>query len=263
MATIELVGEERWSTLSVFNSNAFPVGLEPNVKACSTRAAIHLVHFNMLEDAIEKNCEDFQKELKINITDQTIASLKNKHSDSMIVYYDGIDFLAAFHDYLHSLKSFLDVYSILICKTIQPTLMQKILFDTRTIGGEKISGGKVLNWLKHSAPQSFTNSLKLQEVFEKHSKDWITEAIKYRDTLSHFRDIEGMEVMRVYLNPPSYNCSKIFLPLMPGGQLVVDYCSELLSKLRKFVEESMILLPNIEMGNITFTNFLIVGHRNG
>ncbi len=261
MPKIELVGEERWSTHSVFNSNAFPVGLEPNVEACSTKAAIHLVHLNMVKEAVKKNYKDFQKELKLKITSQYVASLKKSHSDPVIVYYDGLDYLAALYGFLNSLKSFLDVYATLICRTIQPSLGKKS-FKRGMVGGKRIAGGAVVRWLKGSAPKTFKNSSKLQRAIENHSNNWITEAVNHRDILSHQGDIKEMEHMHIILNPPSYRYPGILPPLMPDGQLVVDYFSELLSKLREFVEESMILLPNIEMEHITFTNFLILGHKN-
>jgi len=147
MPKIELVGEERWSTHSVFNSNAFPVGLEPNVEACSTKAAIHLVHLNMVKEAVKKNYKDFQKELKLKITSQYVASLKKSHSDPVIVYYDGLDYLAALYGFLNSLKSFLDVYATLICRTIQPSLGKKS-FKRGMVGGKRIAGGAVVRWLK-------------------------------------------------------------------------------------------------------------------
>jgi len=256
-----LVGDERWSTYGTFNLNAFPEELQPNVEACSTRAAIHLVQLNMVKEAVKKNYNDFQKELENKFTDKTVTSLKDSNIDSMVVYYDGIDYLTAFHGFLISLKSFLDVYSLLICKAIQPSL-EGIFFNAKTIGDKKISGGRVISWLKDSAPKSFINSLKLQKVIENHSNNWITDAVNYRDTLSHRGDIKGMKHMHVDLKTPSYKYGDIIFPLMPDNQLVVDYCSELLSKLREFVEESMILLPNIEMKHITFTNFLILGHKN-
>ena len=258
---IVFVGEERWSTFGAFNLNAFPVELRPNVEACGTRAAIQLVHLNMVKEAVKKNYKDFQKELKINLTNKFITSLKESHLDSVIVYYDGIDYLTAFHGFLNSLKSFLDVYSTLICRTIQPS-SGKTLFNQGRVGEKKISGGRVVNWLKESAPKTFKNSSRLQKVIENHSNNWITEAVKNRDTLSHYGDIKGMEHMHIDLNPPSYKYSGIFPPLMPDGQLVVDYCSKLLSKLREFVEGSMMLLPNIKKNHITFTNFLILGRKN-
>lgn len=261
MYKIILVGEERWSTYGPFNLNAFPVELAPNVEACSTRAAIHLLCLNMVKEAVKKNHKDFQKELKIKITAEYVTSLREKHLDSVIVYYGGIDYLTALHGFLISLKSFLDVYALLICRTIQPSL-PGMLFNTRSVGGGKISGGRVINWLKDSAPRTFTHSLKLQEVIENHSNNWITEAVHHRDTLSHRGDIKGIEHMHIVLNPPSGKYPGIFPPLMPDGQLVEDYCSELLTKLRKFIEESMILLPNIERNHINFTNFLILGYRN-
>jgi hypothetical protein len=153
------------------------------------------------------------------------------------------------------------VYSTLILRTIQPSLRKK-LFNAGRVGGKKISGGKVINWLKGSAPKTFKNSSKLQKVIENHSNNWITEAVHHRNTLSHFGDIKEMEHMHIILNPPSYRYPGILPPLMPDGQLVVDYCSYLLDELKVFIEESLILLPGLKKEHISFNKFLILDRKN-
>lgn len=259
---MEFVGDERWSTHSVFNSNAFPAELAPEVNTCSTKAAIHLVYLNMIKEAVKKDRKNFQKVLKLKLTKEQVASIRKNNSVPVIAYYDGEEYLAALYGFLSSLKSFLDVYSILIHKTIQPSLRQNILFNSDTVGGEKISGGAIIKWLDNSSPSTFTNSSELKRVIEDHSNNWITEAVRNRTDLVHYGDIKGIEHMQIVLNPRPGKYPGIFPPLMPNGQPVEDYCSNLLSKLREFVEESLILLPNIKMEHITFTNFLILGHRN-
>jgi hypothetical protein len=258
---INLVGEERWSTYGVFNSNAFPDELSINAEACSTRAAILLAHLNMIKEAIKKDEKDFRAELKKYYTDSFVVSLRKRPSDKFVAYYDGIDYLAAFHGFLNSLKSFLDVYATLICRTIQPS-SSTLLFGAKPVEGGKISGGRVINWLKRSAPITFKHSSKLQKAIENHSNNWITEAVNHRDTLSHYGDIKEMEHMHIDLTPSSFKFEEIFPPLMPNGQPVVDYCSYLLDELKVFIEESLILLPGLKKEHISFNKFLILDRTN-
>jgi len=176
---------------------------------------------------------------------------------NFIVIYDGLDYLAAFYALLQSLKSLLDVYANLIAKLIHPSAALK--FSTVTFEGIKISGGNVAKWLKKSAPYTFDNKSLLLEVIVRNSKDWIAQAVNYRDTLTHYNDIAGIQHMHVMLKRqfPPFNANEIVLPIMPDSQPMTDYCEGMVCRLSRFLDESLKLLPNVNHNLIKYGSFAL------
>ncbi|MBN2395504.1 MAG: hypothetical protein JXC36_03455 [Candidatus Atribacteria bacterium] len=259
-AYIKFVGEERWATFGIFNGNAFPPGLEGIVSDCSSRAAMFLYHVNALNMNMTASKRMFIRQLKSNLSEQWTQGFVNTKINrdmNFMAIYDGLDYLAAFNCMLQELKSLLDIYANLMAKLIIPSAQLK--FSKAIIEGINISGGKVVLWLRNSAPTNFANTSLLSEVIVKHSTDWITQAVKYRDTLIHYGDIKGLKHMHVMLKReyPPFNEAEIELPAMPDGRLLTDYCIGLVDKLANFLDESLKLLPNVDHSLIRFGSFVL------
>ncbi|MGB8951378.1 MAG: hypothetical protein WCC06_01740 [Candidatus Aminicenantales bacterium] len=260
VAYIEFVGEERWATFGIFNGNAFPSELKSMVTACSTRAAMFLFHINAIKMRVATSKTIFIKQLESNFTESWTQGFVNTEVNrdmDFIVIYDGLDYLAAFYALLQSLKSLLDVYANLMGKLILPSSALK--FSKAIFDGSKISGGKIAQWLENSAPSTFSNASLLLKVIVRHSTDWITQAVKYRDTIAHYADITGMKHMHVMLKRqfPPFDPSEIVLPTMPDSQPITDYCVGIVDKLARFLDESLKLLPNVNHSLVSFGSFAL------
>ena len=183
---------------------------------------------------------------------QILKTLNENPRLNHIIYYDGLEYLSCFHGILNTLKSFLDVYAKLVTKLISPT--QDMTFNRANVGGIQLSGGRLINWLKESAPKYYKENEQLSEIIVKHSKSWITGVVRYRDTLSHHGKIRGLNNMHVdtkdFLNGFREDCIKN--PMMPEGTEVVQFCLDLLIKLEDFIKESLIILPNVKREFIRF-----------
>jgi len=250
--------EERWATFGLFNCNAYPPELESLVNTCSTRSAIFLFNVNGLNKRVLLGKNMFIKQLINHFTkswtQHFIKSGRNKNLD-FIVIYDGLDYLSDFHTLLYSLKSLLDVYANLMAKLIVPSA--KLFFSKGVIDGEKISGGKIAKWIKDSTPSTYSNRALLSNVIIKHSKDWITQAVNYRDTLIHYNDIAEMKHMQVLLKRqfPPFDQNDITLPRMPNGQLLTDYSIGMVDRLSSFLKETLELLPHVDHSKLAFGDF--------
>lgn len=259
-AFIEFTSKEKYATFGIFNKNAYPPQLSSIVEACSSRTAMFLFHITTINREISavkrmflnKSTEVFTKPWANGF----IKAKVNLDVD-FIVIYDGIEYLSAFNSTLHSLKSLLDIYANLIAKLILPSASLK--FSKSKYKDQVISGGSIVKWLKTSVPSSFQNGAALSGIIIHHSIDWITEAVKYRDRLSHYGDIKGMQHMQVLLKRqyPPFNPSDIMPPMMPDGRLVTDYCLEMVNKLNTFMKDSLKLLPNINLKLLDFAGFVM------
>jgi hypothetical protein len=247
---IVFVGPERWQTYSVFNGNAFPNELEAIVEACSTRLALVFLHISELHEEIERDKKRFRDALERQRKD--LATGLSRRADLLCVgYYDGLGYIAAMHGCLASIKSFFDVYAQLMGKLIVSGANCR--FKRATVDGESLSGGSVINWLRQSAPAAYAQSGALASLTLNHSREWITQAVEYRDRISHCSDIDGMKHMHLQLYPkdPPYDICEMVPPKMPDSKSVTDYFSELQERLVGYVKESIVLLPKVDRSLIS------------
>jgi len=236
----------RWETFCLFNANAFPANLGDNVNDCGLRLALCLYYTSLVSKEISKEREIFIKELDVQQADIRKGLSKRQDSLKFVAYSDGLQYLAATFSYLNAIKSFLDIYAKLMAKLISPST--NMSFKRKAINGGTIAGGTFINWLQNSAPKNFNKAKDLADITIRHSNEWITQSVKYRDTLSHSGDIVGMVHMHVPLHPkdPPYNYANIEFPKMPDGVLLIDYCQDILNRLIYYLEESIILLPYLD-----------------
>lgn len=231
---------------AIFNGNAFPDHFQREVDVSANRFALFLHNTTLIGPAIQKDLSEFIGMLGAHATDLELAS-KSRSDLRIVAYFDGLAHLMTFHSILYSLKAFLDVFARLTCKLINPAT-KPITFGSKQLEGRAVSGGKLAKWIEGSSPDSFSNKLPLRDVILTHSRNWISEAVVYRDTLAHYQEIQGMDRMHVpiYAVNAPYAPEHVRLPRLPNGKLLDAYSSELMGRLGTFLDDAIFLLPNIK-----------------
>ncbi|MGA3207417.1 MAG: hypothetical protein ABSE05_06295 [Syntrophales bacterium] len=239
---IIFVGHHRWRAQFVFNGNAYPTNIRSVVDACASRYALLLYHTSVMRQALQRDISDFRSMIEGQRTDLEKA-LRSRPDLTSVAVYDGLPHLAEMHSSLSISKSFLDLYAKLVGKLINP--LNNWNFGKANVGGGEVSGGRLVNALRNSGQQSLAG---LADLTLEHSRRWITEAVKYRDQLSHRSDLDHMRCMQLPLHctDPHINFSELVMPAMPNGQDLGEYLDGLLSNLAEYVSESIIMLPNID-----------------
>lgn len=250
---IIFVDNNTYEAQHIFNANAFGAAFREDVSTCITRMAIFRYSVREARTQISKDFYIFEEKLKNQSED--LANFAIKQPDLTIVcYHDNTHYITAICSSLIYLKSFLDVYSKIIVKSINPG--STVMFSKARVDEEDkpIAGGKLINWLRKSASAQY---MELSEVILKHSKDWINLAVRYRDTLIHYGDLRRLHRMRVPLRPenPPFLAKEIEPPKMPNGDDVREYVQELSNKVHKFLEETIPLIPNVNMELVNFREF--------
>lgn len=255
-ATLVIVGPELWSTYPVFNSNAFPEELATIVHSCSLRAGMLLTQSLTLKHEIEFERQVLYKELLADRGGLSDAVRRN-HQVPIIAFADGVRYTNVFYASLTTIKSFLDVYGLLMGKLIGRHLNWS--FKRGRIGSRDISGGAIVNWLRRSAPKTLTASSILAEIIERHSIDWITDVVECRDTVAHYSEIKGLQHLRVPLRTetPYFRIEEFESPAMPNGQLLPEYVDQAIRNIRAFVLDTITKLPSITLEHISTERFLV------
>lgn len=228
---------ESWAAHKLFKPNAFPPSSRERVQVCHKRAALLLFYVNMVVGEVPRDREKFATKLK-----KDMADLVLKPDVEYLAHYDGIGSLAGLYGALNVMKSLLDVYAGLIAGLIDPDT--SMTFKSAA----NLSGGKLINWLRRSAPKTYANRLILSDLIQRHSEEWITAAVKHRDRIHHYGELKGMTLMRVELlhRTPPFELESIKPPLMPDGTPVTDYCKLIVDNVGRFLRESIVMLPNVD-----------------
>lgn len=239
---IIFVGPQRWRAQHVFNSNAYPPALRSLVDSCASRYALLLLHTSMLRDALQRDIADFRKAIEGQRSDMERA-LKSRPDLESVAVYDGLAHLAEMHSALNSLKSFLDLYAKLMGKLVNSS--NNWSFGKAIIDGKTVSGGRLVNALRSSSVETLA---RVADLTLDHSRAWITDAVLYRDQLSHRSDLDNMRRMQLPLHnsEPHINFDELTRPVMPNGQDLREYVHGLLRNLAVYVGASIELLPNVD-----------------
>ena len=239
---IIFVAPQRWRAQHVFNSNAYPPALRSVVDSCASRYALLLLHTFTLRDAIQRDIADFRRAIEGQRSDLERAIESRPDLESVAVY-DGLAHLAEIHSALNSLKSFLDVYAKLMGKLVNPS--NNWSFGKAIIDGHEVSGGRLVNALRSTSVETLA---RLADMTLDHSRTWITDAVRYRDQLSHRSDLDNMRHMQLPLHnsAPHINFDELTRPVMPNGQDLSEYVDGLLRNLAVYVGASIEMLPNID-----------------
>jgi hypothetical protein len=249
---IIFVSPQRYSAQHIFNANAYPIALRSVVDSCASRYALLLLHTSTLRAALERDLTDFRKVVEGQRVDLERA-IESRPDFECVAVYDGLAHLAEMHSALNSLKSFLDVYAKLIGKLVNSS--NNWSFGKATVDGQEASGGRLVNALRSSSVETLA---RLADLTLEHSRTWISDAVRYRDQLSHRSDLDNMHHMQLPLHnsTPHINFDEIERPVMPNGQDLGDYVDGILRNMAAYVRASIELLPNVDRTLITYSKML-------
>lgn len=256
--TITYVNNDRAFAQSYLNVNAFPTEVYKEVQACTTRFAIFHNQLKLLYHQLNTDKDKFSTyiedpSMKLN------NILIRSNEDRFHAKYDGIEVLSYIHSLFNSLKSFLDVYTLLLCKLIQEK--HTMGFKKKSINNESISGGAFINWLKNSAPAEFKNAYELSDYIYSESKEWITAAVNHRDSISHYKDLDDINCLSVTLmkivqmDEPVFNKNDIADPNMPNNVPVLNYLLDIGERLRKYVRNTIGMFEMVDQSLLNFPEF--------
>jgi len=239
-----LLGPENWEASHVFNTNAFPKHVADLVISCMDCLSMFTFSISQVEPNIKRDRKGFLRGLRTNKAFDGVTPDPNK---PIVIVYHNAMFLVALHLVLYSMKSFLDVYAQLVSKLIVPNATV-FGFNEANVDGKKIKGGRLVNWLIESAPNTYTNASSLASAIKDNVSSWIEEAINWRDKLIHHGEIPNLHPMRVFpqCEPHNVKTNDILLPQMPNGRDVITYCEETRKNLHQFIRETFKLLPDID-----------------
>ncbi len=229
------------------------------VISAGTRFGIFHNQIKLLNNQIKADRILFDQFINDPKLELASALMKKAEEDSYIAKYDGIEVLTYIQNLFYSLKSFLDVYTLLLTRLIKPD--QTNSFKRKNIDGRSVSGGAFIRWLSKSAPKSYNNANVLAEFILKETNEWITEAVDHRDIITHYTDIDDINCLCVELNKlespvaPIYDPIKVSDPVMPDGVAVLDYAQLLGIRLRNYVIGTLAMFDNIEHELLSYPDF--------
>lgn len=202
-----------------------------------------------MQKTIDEDISQFKNRIESNRIELE-KGIRERIDVRFLLIYDGTNYLALLNNTLYALKSFLDIYANLMSKLISKGF--NCGFNKGCVNGQKLSGGRFINALINNGQQS------LAELTFNHSIRWISEAVNYRDQLSHRSDLVNMQLMQLPLHhePPHINYNDLVHPAMPNGQDLASYCDLLVNNLKVYICDSIMLLPNINFKMISTERFM-------
>jgi len=256
---ITYVSNDRSFAQSYLNVNAFPSYLMKEAISAETRFAIFHNQIKLLKNQLKADRILFDQFIKDPKMELASALMQKTKEDSYVAKYDGIEVLTYIQNLFYSLKSFLDVYTLLLTRLIKPD--QTNSFKRKNVDGRSVSGGAFIRWLRKSAPKSYNNASVLAEFILKETNEWITEAVDHRDIITHYADIDDINCLCVELNKlesPTdtiYDPIKVLDPVMPDGATVLDHAKLLGVRLRNYVIGTLAMFENIEHELLSYPDF--------
>jgi hypothetical protein len=148
-----------------------------------------------------------------------------------------------------SVKALLDVMATVWVK-IADSNTDTMTFNKGSVNGDTIAGGRLINWFRCTCNTKFENHAKVASTIEKHSREWITELVKYRDNFNHHGGIPNMIPLCVRLDliniehdkkgtfpRTEYQDHEIILPTLPTEQPVAEFISFVGSRIQQMMRE--------------------------
>lgn len=158
---------------------------------------------------------------------------------------------AVFFGFVISAKALLDVMATVWHKTADEKA-STMTFNKAKIGSdvEVIAGGKLINWFRNSCPSEFTDRIEAAAILERHSREWITELVTYRDNFNHHGGVPDMTPLCVVLDLDNvesdengtfprtkYHEQEIIKPALPTDQVVGDFVSSIGTRIQEMMRE--------------------------
>ncbi len=230
---------------ALFNPNAFPARVRGDATSCGDRLAIlaHSVEIVMREPALDRS--RLLQEIRDN---KAFAGFSPNPDKPAVLVLHNLSFVSGLYSALIASKSFLDLYSRLIARSLVPSA-SVFGFGGGTYNGRNVSGGKFLKWLERSTPRSFEQRERMLAILLAHIDDWADQAVEYRDAVVHSGSIAGLTEAFVPLDRALSELREadVILPAMPNGVAVTDYCGQLVRSVRTFASETLRLLPDVDL----------------
>jgi hypothetical protein len=234
---------------ALFNPNAFPARVKSEATSCGDRLAIlsHSVEIVVREPALDRS--RLLQEIREN---KAFAGFTPVPDKPAVLVLHNLNFVSGLYSALIALKSFLDLYSRLIARSLVPSA-SVFGFGSGNYKRRNLSGGRFLRWIDHSAPRSFENRERLVAILLVHVNEWVDQAVTYRDAVVHNGYIVGMTEAMVPLEKALRELQEtdVVLPMMPDGVAVTDYCKHLVRAARSLVSETLPLLPDVDLGLVS------------
>lgn len=233
---------------ALLNANAFPEVAHSEATSAARRLAVVLRNAAALSGEIDKAAAAFLTHLQRNWA-AYVSAARRQPELQHIAYSDGLHYVSAMHSILYEFKAFLDLYTRLLGKLITPG-GAPTGFNKDKVDGVELSGGRVVKWIGAQPARKLPHKAALRDKIVTASRDWITPAVRFRDTLGHFRDLPGFRHMRVPLTngPESIALSDILRPEMPDGKGLDEYALTLYNQLGEFVAATVRLAPLVNEG---------------
>jgi len=110
-------------------------------------------------------------------------------------------------------------------------------FKLKSFGTKKGNvGGKVLAKLLNNCPNQFKDlASELAILIEQNVSDWIEEVVEYRDTITHYRQLQGF-LCFVHEPTTGEKSIKVYYPVMPNKARMTDYAKLTFDKIMLFTE---------------------------
>lgn len=242
-----ICGTSMMTSTSLINPNAFPQHIKKEVTAAANKFALFLNARTELIRSIELARGDMFEHLNRNWILYKQASSK-REDIAMVAYSDGLTYMSAFNLFLYELKAFLDIFSQIICLLIDKDSSPVKGFNKAKIDGEKISGGKLINWIRNIGNEAISFKLELLALITKNCTEWINDTVKYRDDLAHEKGIVGFRHMNIPVShgPNRLTRESIQEPVMPNGINILDYSNNVCENLSKLIEEVLSIIPEMK-----------------
>jgi hypothetical protein len=242
---IVIVDRHMAHATGLFNPNAFPGHVKSEVSLCADRLAIlsHSVQIVVNETALDRS--RLLGEIRQNRAFDGYHPREDKPS---VLILHNLAFVGGLNSALVAAKSLLDLYTRVLTRLLVPSA-NLFGFNKAPYKGRKLAGGRLLNWLEQSAPDSFEHRQELTSLLLRHIDLWIGEAVEYRDAVVHQGMVPGVTEAQVALAKAlGQICeSDVAPPRMSGGQPVSVCCEGLLTRMRQAVAETMVLLPEVDL----------------
>lgn len=234
--------------VALLNANAFPEIAHSEATSAARRLAVVLRNAGELRGEIDRAAAAFLTDLQRNWT-AFVSVARRRPEVERIAYSDGLHYLSAMHSVLYEFKAFLDLYTRLLGKLITPG-GAPTGFNRHEVDGAELSGGRVVKWISAQPVRKLPHKAALRDKIVTASRDWITPAVRFRDTIGHFRDLPGFRHMRISLTngPESITLSDILRPEMPDGTGLDEYAITLCNRLGEFVAATVRLAPLVNEG---------------
>ncbi|OGW38580.1 MAG: hypothetical protein A2Y97_13165 [Nitrospirae bacterium RBG_13_39_12] len=212
---------------------------------CGDQFALIENSLNNTKTLIEKQKIEF---LKILSKDPSFKGFTPDPQKPAIAFYHNLAFLTHFISFFVYFKAFLDQYARFVSRLID-SRSSIFGFNKQNIDGRKISGGRLINWLRSSTPSDCANCSKLADIFIRHVLEWIDEIIQLRDSLVHSPYFLAEYNISILINSSTSMLSldNLSPPKIPGTNIeILLYMEQALKRLYTLVYETLPLLPNVD-----------------